>query len=94
MLALKKLVAKLLRECADKLDAGNTELSESEAMYIVSMLTHIPVSKEKACEYLNISRSKFDELVKEGVLPKGRKRVGFKELCWWKDELDACKNHN
>lgn len=93
MLPLKKLVVKLLKEALDNLDAGNTDISESEAMYIVSMLTHVPLSKEKACLYLNISRSKFDELVREKLIPKGRKRVGFKELCWWKDELDECKEY-
>ena len=36
---------------------------------------------------LNMSRSKFDTLVKEGKLPKGRKEGGFKELKWYVDEL-------
>jgi len=36
---------------------------------------------------LNISRSTFDKLVKEGKLPKGKKRMGFKELSWKKEEL-------
>ena len=93
MLELKKLVVKLLRDCADKLDVGNTEMSESEAMHIVSMLTHVPVSKEKACLYLNLSRSRFDDLVRSNELPKGRKRVGFKEKCWWLDELEECKKY-
>jgi predicted DNA-binding transcriptional regulator AlpA len=40
---------------------------------------------------LGISRSKFDALIKEGKLPKGRKRRGFKELIWYKDELISSK---
>lgn len=93
MFALKKLVVKLLRETADKLDVGNSELSATEAMHIVSMLAHEPMSKEKSCLFLNLSRSKFDELVREGKLPEGRKRVGFKEKVWWKDELEFCKEN-
>jgi hypothetical protein len=27
--------------------------------------------------------------VREGKIPKGRKRKGFKELVWYKDELDT-----
>jgi hypothetical protein len=27
--------------------------------------------------------------VRAGRLPKGKKRRGFKELCWYKDELDS-----
>ena len=88
MQALNKLIVKLLRETADKIDAGNCEMSESEAMDIMRVLSHQVMSKEDACIYLNLSRSRFDDLVREGRLPKGRKRRGFKELCWFKDEID------
>ena len=89
MQALKRLVSKLLRETADKIDSGTCELSDTEAMDIISVLSHQVMSKEDACIYLNLSRSRFDDLVREGRLPKGKKRRGFKELCFWKDELDT-----
>ena len=85
-----RTVAKMLREIADRMDKGNTELSDSEAMDIMSSLCHHVMSKDTACKHLNLSRSRFDDLVREGKLPKGRKRVGFKEKLWYKDELDAC----
>lgn len=88
MQALNKLITKLLRETADKIDTGNCELSESEAMDIMSVLSHRAMSKEDACIYLNLSRSRFDDLVREGRLPKGKKRRGFKELIYYQDELD------
>lgn len=91
MQALKKIITRLLRETADKIEVGNCELSESEAMDIMSVLSHQVMSKEDACVYMNMSRSKFDSLVSEGKLPKGRKRRGFKELVFYKDELDAYK---
>ena len=90
MKALGKLIVKLLRETADKIETGNCELSDSEAMDIMSILSHQAMSKEDACIYLNLSRSRFDDLVREGKIPKGRKRRGFKELVFYKDELDAC----
>jgi len=89
-LSLVKLVAKLLRETADKLDSGNSELSDSEAMDLAGILCHEVMSKDTACRYLNLSRSRFDDLVRAKKLPKGRKRVGFKELAWYRDELDDC----
>ena len=89
-LSLTKLVTKFLRETADKIETGNCELSDSEAMDIMSILSHQAMSKEDACIYLNLSRSRFDDLVREGKIPKGRKRRGFKELVFYKDELDAC----
>lgn len=84
---LKRVVTKLLRETADKIDSGNCELNEEQAMDIMSVLGHEVLSKDEACSYLNLSRSRFDGLVKEGKIPKGKKRRGFKELIWYKDEL-------
>ena len=88
MFDFKKLVSKYLREAADKIDAGSCELTESEAMDILSVISHQAMSKEEACVYLNIKRSRFDDLVKEGKLPKGKKVRGYKELRFYKDELD------
>ena len=85
---LKDIIVKLLRETADKIEVGTCELNESEAMDIMSVLSHQAMSKEDACIYLNLSRSRFDDLVRMKKLPKGRKRRGFKELTWYKDELD------
>ena len=94
MQTLKGTVVKLLREVADKIDAGNSELSDSEAMDIMSVLCHTVMSKATACRYLNISRSRFDDKIREHKLPKGRKRVGFKELVWYKDEIDEYLRKN
>ena len=92
-LALIKRLTQLMRETADKLDAGNSELSESEAMDIMEVLCHRAMSKAQACEYLNISPSHFGDLIRAKQMPKGRKVVGYKELRWYKDELDeAVKN--
>lgn len=87
---LKKMIVKMLRETAMKIERGDCELSSSEAMEIMSVLSHEALSKEGACRHLNISRSKFDDMVREGTMPRGRKRVGFKELYWYKDELNSC----
>ena len=90
---LRKAVTKVLRETADKIDSGNSELNEEQAMDIMSVLTHEVLSKDSACSYLNLSRSRFDDLVREGVIPKGKKRRGFKELIWYKDELQKVVRH-
>ena len=84
---LMKIFAKLLRDTANKVEAGTCEIDEQQAMDICNMLSHEPLSKDQACSYLNMSRSKFDSLVLNGKLPKGIKRRGFKELIWYKDEL-------
>lgn len=89
---ISKWVSKTLREIADKIDSGSCELEEEQAMDIMSCIGHEAMSKDSACSYLNISRSKFDSLVADGKLPKGKKRRGFKELVWFKDELSDVLN--
>lgn len=89
---IKRTVVKLLRKLADKIDSDTCELTEEQAMEILSTLGHKVLSKASACEYLNISRSKFDSLVADGILPKGRKRKGFKELVWFEDEISNVLN--
>lgn len=50
------------------------------------------LSKEEACRYLNLSRSTFDTYIRNGWIPKGEKRLGFKELSWLESDLDiACE---
>lgn len=91
MLDFRKLVIHYLRKLADEMDAGTSEVTESQAIDILRIVAHEVMSKEQACNYLNLSRSRFDDLVREKKLPKGKKRVGFKELVWYKDELDMCR---
>lgn len=87
MIDLRKLVVRTMRKVAKDIEAGNCEITEDEAMEILSVISHQPLSKDQACEFLNMSRSKFDGLVREGKIPKGRKVSGYKELRWYKDEL-------
>ena len=35
-----------------------------------------------------MSRSTFDTYIRNGILPKGQKRLGFKELSWTKCDLE------
>lgn len=90
---LRKYAVKILREAADKIDAGTCELDEDQVMDIASTIGHQVLSKDEACSHLNLSRSRFDDLVREGKVPKGKKRRGFKELIWYKDELTKVLRH-
>lgn len=90
MKPILKFLAAELRNIADKIDAGTCELTSEEAMNLLELVAHEAMSKEQACRYLNISRATFDSHVNFGHLPRGRKRQGFKELVWYKDELQKC----
>ena len=87
MKTIRNLVTKLLRETADKIDAGTCELSDEEARDIMKVLSHRILSKEQACKFLNCSRATFDNAVRDGLIPKGKKRRGFTNLIWYEDEL-------
>ena len=83
---LKTVLATLLRQVADELEQGKFTCDDIEIMASISALSNFrtepTLSKAQACEYLQISRSTFDVYVKHGILPKGRKTSGFKELSW------------
>ena len=80
----------MLRDIADKIDAGNSELTEEEAMDLASVFCHEAISKDQACSYLGIKRSWFDNLIRQGKMPRGRKLRGYNELRWYRDEIETC----
>ena len=92
MLNLKRWVVKYLREIADKIEADSCEMTDEEAMRVMSIIAHEPLSKEQAANYMNLSTSRFDDYVRMRKLPRGRKRRGHRELDWYKDELDMYKS--
>ena len=90
---LMKIIRNLLEKIINDIDAGNSNLREDECEEIIDYLTTISnknekLSKYQACKYLKISRATFDNWVKDGKLPKGRSQQGFKELFWYKKDLD------
>lgn len=91
-----KTIRALLLKLVDDIDAGNTYIDEEEALNIVDSLKEMvridkPMSKYQAYTFLNISRAKFDNLVRAGKIPKGKKVVGFKELQWFEKDLRNIK---
>lgn len=88
-----KVIRSLLLKIVDNIDAGNSNITEEEAVKIVDSLKRFTdkekrLSKYAACEHLNISRATFDNYVREGKLPRGKHEIGFKELSWDKKTLD------
>lgn len=84
-------IRKLLLGIIDDIDAGNSNIDENEAMQVVKLLKGMrrdnPISKYQAYTYLGISRAKFDNLVREGKIPEGKKIPGFKEKVWFRKDL-------
>ena len=94
---LMPIIRQCLQSMIDRIDAGNSNLTEDQQIkaleFIQQMDDKRSMSKYSACEYLNISRATFDNYVKAGKIPKGKKEAGFKEISWSKKDLDEFKNH-
>lgn len=93
---IKQILSKLLRQTADDIDQGKYECSDEEYSKALDTINNLnpdrQLSKEEACKYLNLSRSTFDTYIRNGWIPKGKKKLGFKELSWTKSDLDeACQ---
>lgn len=74
-----------LQSIIDKIDSGNSKIDEEEQEEILDLINRLSntkskLSKYQAIKYLGISRATFDNCVRDGKLPKGRKEQGFKEL--------------
>ena len=86
-----------LAEIIDNIDAGNSNLSYEDQLKVfktIQMLTQGDqrMSKIMACDYLGVSRATFDNYVRNGFIPKGIKEDGFKELNWYRSDLDVFLN--
>lgn len=82
-----------LQTMIDNIDNGNSNASEEELDETLDMINKITNTREKlskyqACKYLKMSRATFDNHVRAGNIPRGRKEQGFKELFWLKSDLD------
>lgn len=93
------LIKKYLLQMVDDIDAGNSSITEEDAIKLVATLKEYTdktkrLSKYQACQYLNVSRATFDNYVRAGKLPRGKHEGGFKELSWSKKDLDDFIHNN
>lgn len=86
-----KLIRSILQQFIDNIDSGNSNISEKQQLELLDLLQKInqkELSKLESAEYIGVSRATFDNYIKNGWIPKGTKRQGFKELSWNKSDLD------
>lgn len=88
-----KVIGRMLRDIADRIDEGSISSNPEETMQVMETIKNLTdreqrISKYQACQYLNVSRATFDNYVRDGKLPRGKHVAGFKELSWDKKTLD------
>jgi predicted DNA-binding transcriptional regulator AlpA len=89
-----KVIRAILQKFIDDIDADNTELSYEQQCDIIKILSNVDIGKDnemnktQAADYLGVSRATFDNYVHDGFIPKGKQVGSFKELRWYKSDLD------
>ena len=86
-----KLIKAAFQQFINDIDSGNSNISEEQQSRILDLLEEInsqEFSKIEAAKYIGVSRATFDNYINKGLIPKGEKRQGFKELFWYKKDLD------
>lgn len=87
-----KILRNLLQQLIDDIDAGNSNVPNeedlNEIITIIQRSNSKQLSKIESANYIGVCRATFDNYIKNGLIPKGIKRQGFKELSWNKSDLD------
>lgn len=89
-----KIIRNILQKFIDDIDADNSNLSFEQQCNIIRLLSNVNIGQEnemnktQAADYIGVSRATFDNYVRDGFIPKGKKIEGFKELRWYKSDLD------
>lgn len=81
----------LLNSFVECIDKGNTNITEEQALFLLDAARKVAdnkMSKYQAARYLGLNTKQFDYKVSKGEIPRGRKEAGFKELFWYKTDLE------
>jgi predicted DNA-binding transcriptional regulator AlpA len=91
---MMKIIRTILQKWIDDIDANNTNLSYEQQCGLIRIMSNVDLGQEnemnktQAAEYLGVCRATFDNYVRDGFIPQGRQVGKFKELRWYKSDLD------
>ena len=91
-----QLIKTALQQFIDDIDSGNSNVNEQQQQELLDLINKInskELSKIESANYIGVSRATFDNYIIKGLIPKGHKRQGFKELSWNKSDLDNFINN-
>lgn len=89
-----QIIKSILQQFIDNIDANNTNLNYEQQCDVIRILSNVnlgqdnEMNKTQAADYLGVCRATFDNYVRDGFIPKGRQIGKFKELRWYKSDLD------
>lgn len=91
---MMKIIRTILQKWINDIDADNTNLSYKQQCDLIRIMSNVDLGQEnemnktQAAEYLGVCRATFDNYVRDGFIPQGRQVGKFKELRWYKSDLD------
>ena len=94
---MMQLIKTILEQFIKDIDSGNSNINEEEQEEVLDLFEKInrkELSKIESANYIGVSRATFDNYISKGLLPKGKKRQGFKELSWSKYDLNKFMNND
>ncbi len=92
-----KILRELLQESINNIDSGNSNKTDNELEEIIGFMSKMNrgvkrISKRTACDHiLHCSHSTFEKYIQLGLIPKGKKNYGFKELSWSEKDFDEVR---
>lgn len=92
-----QLIKSAFQQFIEDIDSRNSNISEEQQIELLQLLQKFnqkELSKIESAQYIGVSRATFDNYISRGLIPKGHKRQGFKELSWNKSDLDRFLNEN
>lgn len=89
-----QIIKSILQKWINDIDANNTNLTYEQQCNVIRLMSNVDLgqdnemNKTEAADYLGVSRATFDNYVRDGFIPKGKQVGRFKELRWYKSDLD------
>ena len=93
-MGMLKIIRNILQQFIDDIDADNSKLNYEQQCNVIRVLSNVnlgqdnEMNKTQAADYIGVSRATFDNYVRDGFIPRGRQVGNFKELRWYKSDLD------
>ena len=91
---MMEIIRTILQKWIDDIDADNTNLNYEQQCELIRLMSNVNLGQEnemnktQAADYIGVSRATFDNYVRDGFIPKGKQVGNFKELRWYKSDLD------
>lgn len=87
-----------IMEIHERIQSGRCLTNKEQTQRMVGFLQMIAnkddaISFTEACRYVGLSSATFRRYVADGKLPKGKKRLGWTEKAWYRNELDEYINN-